>query len=77
VKPPRPLSDWNPKRISAVFTDLDGTLTEGQQLPSAVIAALERLNRAKIAVILVSGRPAGWADCLTRLLPFDAVTFEN
>lgn len=63
--------------LRALFSDLDGTLTIGQRLPAAVHQAFERLETAGIPVVIVSGRPAGWADCLARLLPLTAVIFEN
>lgn len=73
---PRPLSSFT-GAVKAVFTDLDGTLTEGQRLPSTVVAAIEKLHQRGVPVVIVSGRPAGWADCLTRLLPLTAMIFEN
>lgn len=72
-----PLGELNIPAVQAVFTDLDGTLTVGQGLPSRVHAAMERLKAHNLPVVIVSGRPAGWADCLTRLLPIDAMIFEN
>lgn len=72
-----PLRELDVPAVQAVFSDLDGTLTVGQGLPSRVHAAMERLKAHGLPVVLVSGRPAGWADCLTRLLPIDAMIFEN
>lgn len=72
-----PLRELDISAVQAVFTDLDGTLTVGQGLPSHVHAAIERLRAHNFPIVFVSGRPAGWADCLTRLLPIDAMIFEN
>lgn len=63
--------------IRAVFSDLDDTMTEDSRLPSEVVSALEQLSDNRYWTVIVSGRPAGWADCLMRLLPIDAFIFEN
>lgn len=63
--------------IRAVFSDLDDTLTDHGRIDAATYEALWKLKDAGLAVVLVSGRPAGWADCLIRLWPLDAVIFEN
>lgn len=65
------------EKIRAVFSDLDDTLTEGSRLPSQVVHALESLAKKGYWTVIVSGRPAGWGDCLMRLLPIDAFIFEN
>jgi len=65
------------KEIRAVFTDLDDTLTENQGLSSQTYDSLWRLKSAGLRVAIISGRPAGWADCLMRLWPLDAMVFEN
>jgi HAD superfamily hydrolase (TIGR01484 family) len=66
-----------PKTIRAVFTDLDGTLTDGGIVQPSTIEALGKLRARGFWVVLVTGRPAGWADCLMRLWPLDAAIFEN
>ncbi|MBI4402527.1 MAG: HAD family phosphatase [Deltaproteobacteria bacterium] len=63
--------------IRAVFTDLDDTLTLSSKIFPATYQALWRLKERGIWVVIVSGRPAGWADCLMRLWPLDAMVFEN
>lgn len=65
------------QEIKAVFTDLDDTLTDESRMHSATYEGLEKLQRAGFWVVIVSGRPAGWADCLMRLWPIDAMIFEN
>ncbi len=57
--------------------DLDGTLTVGPKLFASTYKALEELKNAGFWTVIVSGRPAGWADCLMRLTPIDAMIFEN
>ncbi|MCB1883417.1 MAG: HAD-IIB family hydrolase [Geminicoccaceae bacterium] len=63
--------------VVAVFADIDDTLTTAGRLPAAAYAALERLHGARLAVVLVTGRPAGWCDLIARLWPVDGVVGEN
>ncbi len=64
-------------QIRGIFSDLDDTMTENGYLPSSVVQAIEQLKAKSLKMVIVSGRPAGWADCLMRLLPLDAMIFEN
>lgn len=76
----RPLSDMNDAvlaRCTAVLTDIDDTLTTDGQLPAAAYDALERLARAGLAVVPITGRPAGWCDMIARLWPVAGVVGEN
>lgn len=66
-----------PPTIRAVFTDLDGTLTDGKGVQASTIDALWRLREKGFWVVVVTGRSAGWADALMRLWPIDAAIFEN
>ena len=63
--------------IKLVLTDIDDTLTLHGRLPATAYAALERLQKAGIKVIAVTGRPAGWCDLIARIWPVDAVVGEN
>lgn len=65
------------RRLRALFTDLDDTLTTDGLLPSTVVRDLERLKAGGIRIAIATGRSAGWADALVRLLPVDAVVFET
>jgi HAD superfamily hydrolase (TIGR01484 family) len=78
----KPLRDWEKSELKAhslsvVAFDLDDTLTEKGELSSQVISELEAVGRAGWKVVLVTGRPAGWADSLIKLLPFDGIVAEN
>ena len=73
----RPLREADLSRVEAVFTDVDGTLTTGGRLRASTLAALERLDRAGVAVVLVTGRPAGFAEAWARTLPVSGVIAEN
>ncbi len=76
----RPLADMPVealRRIAAVLTDIDDTLTVHGRLPAVAYAAIERLHDAGIKVIPVTGRPAGWCDLIARQWPVAAVVGEN
>ena len=64
-------------RIRVVLTDIDDTLTSHGRLFAAAYQALERLQKAGLLVIPVTGRPAGWCDHIARMWPVDAVIGEN
>ncbi len=63
--------------IAAVFTDIDDTLTCEGRLPAAAYEALERLDAAGLAVVPITGRPAGWCDMIARFWPVAGVVGEN
>jgi HAD superfamily hydrolase (TIGR01484 family) len=60
-----------------VLMDIDDTLTrQGKLLPNAYVG-LWKLREAGLRVIPVTGRPAGWCDCIAREWPVDGVVGEN
>jgi HAD superfamily hydrolase (TIGR01484 family) len=65
------------RSIVVVLTDIDDTLTTHGHLPAVAYAALEKLNAAGIAVVPVTGRPAGWCDMIARFWPVAGVIGEN
>ncbi len=71
------LTDKSLRQIEVVLTDIDDTLTTRGQLTSATYNALERLKKAGLIVIPVTGRSAGWCDHIARMWPVDAVVGEN
>jgi hypothetical protein len=76
----RPLGEFaagRRRRLRFVLTDIDDTLTLDGRMPSAAFAAMERLGEAGLAVIPVTGRPAGWCDHIARMWPVDGVVGEN
>jgi HAD superfamily hydrolase (TIGR01484 family) len=65
-------------RLEVVFTDIDGTLTDAEgRIPSPVFAAMEAAAGAGLAVVPITGRPAGWCDMIARTWPVDGVVGEN
>lgn len=63
--------------VKLVFSDVDGTLTTDGRLRSSTLAAIEALREAGIHVVLVSGRPSGWAECWARQWPVSGAIAEN
>ena len=73
----RPLSDWQPRDIVGVFTDIDDTLTtEGAITPDA-LQALGMLKAAGLHVVPITGRPVGWSEPFAKSWPVDAIVAEN
>lgn len=63
--------------LAGLCTDLDDTLTSGGKLTARAYQALWDAHEAGLLVVLVTGRPAGWADHLARMWPVDGVVAEN
>lgn len=65
------------RSVLGLFTDLDDTLTwEGRLVPGAYQALCDAVD-AGLTVVLVTGRPGGWAETLAALLPVAGVIAEN
>jgi HAD superfamily hydrolase (TIGR01484 family) len=60
-----------------VFSDIDDTLTHEGVVVLDAYAALLRARDAGLRTVLVTGRPAGWAEVLASLWPVDAAIAEN
>ena len=65
------------KAIRYVLTDIDDTLTTDGLLEACAYSAIERLAETGIAVIPITGRPAGWCDHIARMWPVEGVVGEN
>ncbi len=65
------------RSIKVVFTDIDDTLTTEGRLEAIAYGAMEKLQRAGITVVPVTGRPAGWCDMIARFWPVAGVIGEN
>src|SRR5688572_18292 len=63
--------------VGALFCDMDGTLTTEGRIEDETLSALEALDAAGVALVLVTGRAAGWAHALAHLQPFRAAIAEN
>ena len=76
----RPIASWpvsDRRGIRVVLADIDDTMTSSGKLPAASYQALWDLHDAGIAVIPVTGRPAGWCDLICRQWPVAGVVGEN
>jgi HAD superfamily hydrolase (TIGR01484 family) len=73
----KPLAELDARGVRAVLLDIDDTLTTDGKLTAQAYNALERLSRAGLRVVPVTGRPAGWCDHIARMWPVDAVVGEN
>lgn len=63
--------------IRGVLTDIDDTVSTMGRVTAVAYTAMERLRKAGLLVIPVTGRPAGWCDHIARMWPVDAVVGEN
>lgn len=75
----RPLSELADRaaRLRGVFSDIDDTLTHEGVVVVEAYHALARARAAGLRVVLVTGRPAGWAEVLASVWPVDAAIAEN
>jgi HAD superfamily hydrolase (TIGR01484 family) len=73
----QPLADLTPASVRGVFSDIDDTLTHDAVVTLEAYAAILRARAAGLRVVLVTGRPAGWAEVLASLWPVDAAIAEN
>lgn len=66
------------EKVNTLVLDIDGTITIGGKLQPQVLAKIMELSAHGIAVLLVTGRSAGWAQALSTYLPaLAAVVGEN
>lgn len=70
-----PKINW--AQIRAVAFDIDDTFSTDGRITSEAFAALWDLHDAGIALVPITGRPAGWCDHIARFWPVDAVIGEN
>ena len=63
--------------VRGVLADIDDTITTGGRLTADAYAAMERLTAAGLAVVPITGRPAGWCDHIARMWPVAGVVGEN
>lgn len=72
------LSQFNASdQVKIVATDVDGTLTRHGRFSADLLAAFESLGHAGIAVVLSTGRSAGWVHGLASYLPVRGALAEN
>lgn len=77
MKPIASFPEKHLKAVRGVFTDIDDTLTNDGRLTAKAYDAMERLQKVGVAVVPITGRPAGWCDHIARMWPVDGVVGEN
>jgi HAD superfamily hydrolase (TIGR01484 family) len=63
--------------LRLIATDMDGTLTQKGKFTASLLQAFADLNAANIAVLIVTGRSAGWVSGLVSYLPVVGAIAEN
>ncbi len=64
-------------KIRGVCLDIDDTLSTSGKLTPEAYRSLWDLKNSGLAVVPITGRPAGWCDHIVRFWPVDAVVGEN
>ena len=77
MQPLTAMRDAARRAIRGVLADIDDTISTSGRVTAEAYAAMERLRRARLLVIPITGRPAGWCDHIARMWPVDAVVGEN
>ncbi len=75
--PSRPFSEFQPRGVQGVLTDIDDTLTTAGAITPDALRALGRLKAAGLPVIAITGRPMGWSAPFAQAWPLDAIVAEN
>lgn len=73
----QPLTDHVLTSIRLIATDMDGTLTQQGKFTPALLQVLVDLAHAKIPVLIVTGRSAGWIQAIVHYLPIAGAIAEN
>jgi HAD superfamily hydrolase (TIGR01484 family) len=74
----RPLTqEFAPQSIRLLATDMDGTLTQQGKFTANLLQSLERLKKANLPVLIVTGRSAGWVEAIKTYLPVYGAIAEN
>lgn len=80
VLPPSPVADFersSASKIRYLFSDLDDTITTHGQLCASTYQAICDLSLKGVKIIIVTGGPAGWCDCIARMWPVHGVIGEG
>jgi HAD superfamily hydrolase (TIGR01484 family) len=64
-------------QIKGVCFDIDDTFSSHGKITAEAFQSLWDLKKAGLALIPVTGRPAGWCDLIARFWPVDGVVGEN
>jgi len=75
--PLQQLPDAELRPLRGVLTDIDDTLTREGAIEPAALQALQQMAAARLPVIAITGRPAGWSDPFAMDWPVAAIVAEN
>ena len=64
-------------RVRGILADIDDTLTSEGRLRAEAYSAMEQIQASGLALIPITGRPAGWCDHIARMWPVDGIVGEN
>ncbi len=77
MKPLASLERAEAAGLAGLLFDLDDTFLDDGRLTETAYAALGRLSRAGLALVAVTGRPAGFGEVMARQWPVRGVVTEN
>ena len=65
------------QNIKLIATDMDGTLTQGENFDDKLLEILKELSNRRISVLITTGRSAGWVQAIATYLPVVGAMAEN
>jgi HAD superfamily hydrolase (TIGR01484 family) len=77
MRPLQRLPDAALRPLRGVLTDIDDTLTRDGAIEPAALQALQQMAAARLPVIAITGRPAGWSEPFAMDWPVAAIVAEN
>ena len=73
----QPINSHHWGNIRLIATDMDGTLTQEEELDAKLLHILTELSDAEINVLITTGRSAGWVQAIATYLPVAGAIAEN
>ena len=77
MRPIDTLDQTTARRLRGVLFDLDDTLFDQSRLTEIAYGALHRLDEARLTLLAVTGRPAGFGEVLVPEWPIAGLVAEN
>ncbi|MGF1589375.1 MAG: HAD-IIB family hydrolase [Pleurocapsa sp.] len=71
------INNYHWQNIRLIATDMDGTLTQGEEFDAKLLQVLTKLSAAGIDVLITTGRSAGWVQAIATYLPVVGAIAEN
>lgn len=73
----KPLAQFKNPGIKVLFSDIDDTMTTEGKLEARAYSAMWDLANSGVAIVPITGRPAGWCEMIARFWPVDGIVGEN